>query len=148
MAFIRLRKKTFDRHVFLITNQIRGETVKNFLGKLRDLAEKCDLVNKEETLIRHVFMTILIDPEVQKKLLKQTTAEQNARACTKYEIWDTKSASKSSTKQDSHSASMQFGIHLVPASRIALYRRISTGTASVHPLYIVQFVGKVDFLIT
>ena len=39
-AFIRSRNKTFDRHVFLITKKLRGETVEHFYGKLKLLAEK------------------------------------------------------------------------------------------------------------
>ena len=71
-AFIRPRKITFDRHVFLITKQLRGETVEHFYGKLKELAENCDFENKEEALIRDVFITNLMDPEIQKELLKQT----------------------------------------------------------------------------
>ena len=51
--------------------QLRGETVERFYGKLKELAENCDFENKEETLIRDVFITTLIDLEIQKELLKQ-----------------------------------------------------------------------------
>ena len=77
-AFIRPRNITFDRHVFLITKQIRGETVEHFYGKLKELAENCDFENKEETLIRDVFITNLMDPEIQKELLKQTVEPRQA----------------------------------------------------------------------
>ena len=77
-AFIRPRNITFDRHVFLITKQLRGETVEHFYGKLKELAENCDFENKEETLIRDVFITNLIDPEIQKELLKQTVEPRQA----------------------------------------------------------------------
>ena len=77
-AFIRPRNITFDRHVFLITKQLRGETVEQFYGKLKELAENCDFENKEETLIRDVFITNLIDPEIQKELLKQTAEPRQA----------------------------------------------------------------------
>ena len=70
-AFIRPRNITFDRHVFLITKQLRDETVKHFFGKLKELAEICDFENKEEIFIREVFITKLIDPEIQKELLKK-----------------------------------------------------------------------------
>ena len=70
-AFIRPRNITFDRHVFLITKPLQGETVEHFYRKLKELAENCDFENKEETLIRDVFITKLIDPEIQKELLKQ-----------------------------------------------------------------------------
>ena len=39
-AFFRPRITTFDRHVFLITKQLRRETVELFYGKLTELAEK------------------------------------------------------------------------------------------------------------
>ena len=71
-AFIRPRNITFDRHVFLITKQLRGETDEHFCGKLKELAENCAFENKEETLIRDVFINNLMDPETQKELLKQT----------------------------------------------------------------------------
>ena len=77
-AFIRPRNITFDRHVFLITKQIRGETVENFYEKLKELAENGDFESKEETLIRDVFLTNLIDPEIQKELLKQTVEPRQA----------------------------------------------------------------------
>ena len=65
-AFIRPRNVNFDCHVFLITKELRGETVEHFYGKLIELAENCDFENKEETSIRDVFITNLIDPEIQK----------------------------------------------------------------------------------
>ena len=77
-AFVRPRNITFDCHVFLITKQLWGETVENFYGKLKELAENCDFENKEETLIRYVFITNLIDPENQKELLKKTVEPRQA----------------------------------------------------------------------
>ena len=77
-AFIRPRNITFDRHVFLIRKQLRGETVEHLYGKLKELAENCDFENKEETLIRDVFITNLMDPEIQKELLKQTVEPRQA----------------------------------------------------------------------
>ena len=77
-AFIRPRNITFDRHVFLITKQFRAETVEHFCGKLKKWAENCDFENKKETLIRNVFITNLIGPEIQKELLKQTVEPRQA----------------------------------------------------------------------
>ena len=77
-AFIRPRNITFDLHVFLITKQLRGETVEHFYGKPKELTENCDFENKEETLIRDVFITNLIDPEIHKQLLKQTVEPRQA----------------------------------------------------------------------
>ena len=76
-AFIRPRNITFDRHIFLIAKQLRGETVEHFYGKLKELAKNCDFKTKEETLIR-VFITNLIDPEIQKELLKQIVEPHQA----------------------------------------------------------------------
>ena len=76
-AFIRPRNIKFDRHVFLLTKHLRGETVEHFYDKLKELAENCDFENKEETLIRDVFITNLIDPAIQKEL-KQTVELRQA----------------------------------------------------------------------
>ena len=53
-AFIRPRKITFDRHVFVITKRFRGETVEHFYGKLKELAENCDFENKEDSDTRRI----------------------------------------------------------------------------------------------
>ena len=42
------------------------------------MAENCDFENKEETLIRDVFNTNLMDPEFQKELLQQTVEPRQA----------------------------------------------------------------------
>ena len=77
-AFIRPRNITFDRNVFLITKQFRGETVEHFYGNLKELAENCDFENKEDTLIHDVFITNSFDPEIRKELLKQTVEPHQA----------------------------------------------------------------------
>ena len=77
-AFNSPRKIAFDRHVFLIMKQLREETVQHFYGKLKELAENCDLENKEETLIGDVFITNLLDSEIQKELLKHTVEPRQA----------------------------------------------------------------------
>ena len=69
-AFIRPRNITFDRDVFLTMKQLRGKAVKHFYGKHKELAENCVFQNNEETLMRDVFITNLIDLEIQKDLLK------------------------------------------------------------------------------
>ena len=77
-AFIRPRNIPFNRHVFFITKQLRRETVEHFYGKLKELAENCDFENRKETLIRDVFITNLMDPKIQKELLKQTVEPRQA----------------------------------------------------------------------
>ena len=42
------------------------------------MADNCDFENKEETLKRDVFFTNLMDPEIQKELLKQTVEPRQA----------------------------------------------------------------------
>ena len=42
------------------------------------MAENCDFESKEETLIRDVFNTNLIDAEIQKQILKQTVETRQA----------------------------------------------------------------------
>ena len=64
-AFIRPRNITFDRYFFLITKQLWGE-FDHFDGEFKELAEKSDFEYKEETLIRDLFITNLIDYEIQK----------------------------------------------------------------------------------
>ena len=76
--FVRPRNITFDRQVFLILKQLRGETLEHFYGKLSKMVENRDFKNKEETLIRDVFLTNLIDPENQKQLLKETVETRKA----------------------------------------------------------------------
>ena len=52
--------------------------MKNFYGKLKEFAKNCDFKIKEEILIRDVFITNLIDREIQKELLKQTIEPREA----------------------------------------------------------------------
>ena len=77
-AFIRPRNLTFDRHVFLITKQLRDETAEHFYGNLKEIPEICEFEKKEETLIRDVFIPDLFDPDIQKELLKQTVELRQA----------------------------------------------------------------------
>ena len=97
-AFIRPRNITFDRHVFLTKKQLREETVEHFYGKLKELAENCDFENKEETLIRDVFVTNLMDTEIQKELLKQAAA--GVRTSNQYGTRDAESTSDTAAQQD------------------------------------------------
>ena len=69
--FIRPRNITFKRHVFLITKQLRGGGV-----ELKKLSASFE--NKDETLVREVFIINFLDPEIQKELLKQTVEPRQA----------------------------------------------------------------------
>ena len=94
-AFVHPRNITFHRHAFLITKQLRGETVEHFYGKLKEIAKNCDFKNNEETLIRDVFITNLIDPEIQKNSQTSSRAASSNRIGHQYGTGDKKSASNS-----------------------------------------------------
>ena len=87
-AFIRPRNITFDCHVFLITIQLRGETVERFYGKQKFLAENCDFEKEGETLIRDVFTTNLTDPEFQKNSQTDSETASGFRISNQYETRD------------------------------------------------------------
>ena len=78
-AFIGTQNITFDRHVILIAKQLWGETIQHFYENPKKLATNCDFKNKEETLIRDVFITKLIGPEMQKEFLKKTVLSYTIR---------------------------------------------------------------------
>ena len=71
-AFIRQRNITFDRYVLLTTKQRRGESIEHFFGKLKELSENCELGSQEDTLIRDLFIANMLDPEIQRELLRET----------------------------------------------------------------------------
>ena len=71
-AFIRQRNIIFDRYVLLTTKQTRGESIEHFFGKLKELSENCELGSQEDTLIRDLFIANMLDPEIQRELLRET----------------------------------------------------------------------------
>ena len=64
-TFFRQRNLTFDRYMLLTTKQSKGESIKNFSGKLKELSENCDLGSQEDTLIRDLFVANMQDPKIQ-----------------------------------------------------------------------------------
>ena len=71
-AFICQRNITFDRYVLLTTKQTRGESIEHFFGKLKELSGNCELGSKEDTLLRELFIANMLDPEIQRELLRET----------------------------------------------------------------------------
>ena len=71
-AFIRQRNITFDSYVLLTTKQTRGESIEHLFGKLNELSENCELGSQEDALIRNLFIANLLDPEIQRELLRET----------------------------------------------------------------------------
>ena len=78
IAFIRPRNITFDRYVFFSWKQKKGETVEQFYSILKELAENCDFENREEVIIRDVFMTNMLDDDIQRELLRDTVDPERA----------------------------------------------------------------------
>ena len=70
LTFIRPRNVTFDRYLLLTRRQQKGETMEQFHSALRSLVEFCQLEALEDGLLRDIFTANMIDPEIQKQLLK------------------------------------------------------------------------------
>ena len=78
IAFIRPRNITFDRLVFFSRKQKKGETVEQFYSILKELAENCDFENREEAIIRDIFITNMLDDDIQRELLRDTVEPESA----------------------------------------------------------------------
>ena len=78
IAFIRPRNITFDRYVFFSRKQKKGETVEQFYSILKELAENCDFENREEVIIRDIFITNMLDDDIQRELLRDTVGPERA----------------------------------------------------------------------
>ena len=72
IAFIRPRNIIFDRYVFFSRKQKKGETVEQFYSILKELAENCDFEKREEVIIRDIFITNMLDDDIQRELLRDT----------------------------------------------------------------------------
>ena len=55
-----------------------GEKLLSISRELKNLTENCHYENRKEILIRDIFITNLIDPKIQKELLKQTVKLRKA----------------------------------------------------------------------
>ena len=78
IAFIRPRNITFDQYVFFSRKQKKGETVEQFYGILKELAENCNFENREEVIIRDIFITNMLDDDIQRELLRDTVDPEKA----------------------------------------------------------------------
>ena len=78
IAFIRPRNITFDRYVFFSRKQKKGETVEQFYSILKDLAEKCDFENREEAIVRDIFITNKLNENIQREILRDTVDPERA----------------------------------------------------------------------
>ena len=78
IAIIRPRNITFDRYVFFTWKQKKGETVEQFYSILKELAENSDFENREEAIIRDIFITNMLDDDIQRELLRHTVEPERA----------------------------------------------------------------------
>ena len=78
IAFIPPRNITFDRYVFFSRKQKKSETVEQFYSILKELAENCDFENREEVIIRDIFITNILDDDIQRELLRDTVDPERA----------------------------------------------------------------------
>ena len=56
----------------------RGETVEQFNSILKELAENCDFENREEVIIRDIFITDMLHDDIQRELLRDTFDPERA----------------------------------------------------------------------
>ena len=78
IAFIRPRNITFDRYMFFSRKQKKSGSVEQFYSILKELAENCDFENREEVKIRDIFITNMLDGDIQHKLLRETVDPERA----------------------------------------------------------------------
>ena len=78
IAFIRPRNITFDRYVFFSRKQKKGIMVEKFYSILKQLAENCDFENREEVIIKDIFITKILDDDIQRELLRDTVEPERA----------------------------------------------------------------------
>ena len=78
IAFIRPRNITFDRYVIFSKKQKKGKTVEHFYSILKELAENCDFESREEVIIRDIFITNMLDDDIQRELLRDTVDPERA----------------------------------------------------------------------
>ena len=78
IAFIRPRIITFDRYVFFFRKQKKDEKVEQFYSVPEELAENCDFENLEEAIIRDIFITNMLDDDIQREFLRDTVELERA----------------------------------------------------------------------
>ena len=78
IVVIRPRKITFDCYVFFSRKQKKGEKVEQFYSILKELAENCDFENREEVIIRDIFITNMLDDDLQRKHFRDTVDRERA----------------------------------------------------------------------
>ena len=77
-VFIQPRNITFYRYVFFSRKQKKGETVEQSYSILKELGENCDFENREEVIIRDIFIANMLDDDLQQELLRDTVDPERA----------------------------------------------------------------------
>ena len=77
-AFIRLRNITFGHYVFFSRKQKKGEAVEQFYSILKELAENCNFEIREEVIIRDIFITNMLDDDIQREILREKVDPERA----------------------------------------------------------------------
>ena len=76
MAFNQPKNITFDRYVFFFKKQKKGEAVEQFYSVLKELTENCDFENRGEVIFRDIFITNMLDDDIQRELLRDTVEHE------------------------------------------------------------------------
>ena len=63
---------------FFSRKQKNGETVEQFYSILKELAENFDIKNREEVIIRDIFITNMLDDDIQRELFRDTVDAERA----------------------------------------------------------------------
>ena len=128
IAFIRPINMTFDRNVFFSRKQKKGETVEQFYSILKELAENCDLENREEVIIGDIFITNMLDDDIQRELLRDTVDPERALSiAVNMEMGNQKQHRISSSNNNSAANNTINAIHSYNLFRGASARRNPTG---------------------
>ena len=75
IAFIQLRNITFTlrfRYVFFSTILKKRGDSRSFYSSLKELSESCDFEDREEAIIRDIFITNMLDDDIQRELLRHS----------------------------------------------------------------------------
>ena len=64
--------------MFFSRKHKKGETVEQFYSILKELAEICGFENREKAIIRDIFITNVMDDDIQRELLRDTIDTERA----------------------------------------------------------------------
>ena len=68
----------FSLICFLLKTQKKGKSVEQFYSTLKVLSERCDFLNREEDIIRDIFITNMLDDDIQRELMRDDVKPKRA----------------------------------------------------------------------